>query len=222
MRLARLGILVSVAIFVVLVGVSMASYPGGTWMDRQAGGHDLIKNFLCDLLGLHGLNGAPNPVGSIATLVAMVVLALGLGLTFWLVPTFFPARPTLGRLIRGCGSISALGLLAVPLTPPVNAYRLHAAAVVVSGLPGIAAAALSVVGLARLRRGLALGGTLLVVLASLDGALYAHQLVVGGMPTVFLPAIERIASVVLLGWLVAIAVGARGLSGKHTLDEMPP
>ena len=225
------------AVFVVLIAISMASYPGGTWMDPHAAGHDLLRNFLCDLVGPVALNGEPNRLGSVAAPVAMVVLAGGLGLAWWLLPRFFPSlgassttssRPARLRLtvaIRCCGLVSVLGLVAVPLTPPVEAYGLHAAAVFVGGLPGIAASVLSVLGLARRRPRLAWLGGVAVVLALVDGTLYTQQLIAGGVPTVFLPAIERLATLALLVWLVAIGLGARSLAREQSgqaLEQLPP
>src|SRR5260370_5416135 len=67
---------------VVLLVLAIASYPGGTSFDRSAPGHDLLRNFLCDLTAPVALNGAANPRG--ATLASLAILLLGVALIlFW-------------------------------------------------------------------------------------------------------------------------------------------
>jgi len=219
-RHAANAILVSVGLFLALVAGSMAAYPGGSWLDLQAGSHDLLRNFLCDLLGPIAINGEPNGLGSRAMITAMVILALGLGVTWWSIPGLFTGS-TLGKAIRGCGTLSLIGLVAVPLTPPTVSYQLHAAAVFTGGGPAAAAFVLSLVGLARDRRThrLALLGGLAFLWVLIGFGLYARQYFFGGGPTVFLPASHRVATLCVLGWLIAIALQLRA---RHRVQGSSP
>src|SRR5579862_3417919 len=131
-------ILAFVGLFLALVSVAMANYPGGNWLDRAARGHDLARNFLCDLLGPVAINGLPNSVASLAMQAAFAVLAAGLTITWWLVPRFFDA-PRLARAMRACALVSLLGLMAIPLTPPTVSHSLHAMAVLAGGVPALVA-----------------------------------------------------------------------------------
>ena len=210
MRLAPNAILASVATFLALAGVSMATYPGGSWLDVHAQRHDLWRNFLCDLLGPIAINGAPNAIGSAAMIAAMVILALGLAVTWWSTPRLFTGR-WLTIAIRGCGLLSLVGLVAVPLTPPTVSYQLHAAAIFGGGIPAAVAFALCVYGLGREAgtRRLGLLGALALLLMLIGFGLYARQYWGGGGPTVVLPASHRVATGFFLWWLIAVALRMR-------------
>jgi hypothetical protein len=208
MRFASKCILTSQGTFMALIALSMASYPGGTWADPRARGHDLLRNFLCDLLGRTALNGEANPVGAIATPLAMLALVLGIGLVWWVLPACFPKRTALGLAIRILGSVSTLGLLALPLTPPAVAYELHATAAFAGGGPGLVAGVLSIVGLAgepRTHRLARLSAVALLCIVVGVG-LYAQQLLVGGAPSLLLPISHRLATAFLLIWMTAVAL----------------
>lgn len=207
-------VLGSVAAFVLLVGASIAAYPGGTVFDRRAAGHDLLRNFLCDLLAPVALNGQPNPVGAIAAPLGMLALTLGLGVLWWILPRAFASQPALGRAVRVAGSIATVGLLAVPLTPSIHFPVLHAVAVLVACAPALVAGVLATVGLARAGRArlASLGGALFAV-GGLDAAIFAVHCAAGGPAPLALPALQRIACALLLAWVVALALHLRGRPG---------
>lgn len=194
--------------------MSFATYPGGSWLDRRAVGHDLLRNFLCDLLGPTAINGRPNPVGSVAMILAMGSLTLGLTVMWWTMPRLLTGR-SLGLTIRACGALSLLGLVAVPLTPPTLSYPLHAAAVFTGGIPGAAAWLLALFGLAReaRTRRLASLGALALAFMTVGFALYSFQYFGGGGPTLLLPVSHRIATVFFLGWVVAVALQLKKATG---------
>ncbi len=215
MRFAAPALLLAIGLFIALAAVSMATYPGGSWLDLHATRHDLLRNFLCDLLGPVAINGQPNPVGSAAMIGAMGVLAAGLGVLWWTLPGLFPGA-ALGRAIRICGTLSLVGLVAVPLTPPTVSYSLHAAAVFGGGVPAILAWLLLLVGLGRHRptRALALLGAIALLFVATGFALYARQYFFAGGPTILLPASHRVATLFFLGWLVACALQLRTADGQ--------
>jgi hypothetical protein len=219
MRLAAHALLISIGLFIALAAASMLTYPGGSWLDLHATRHDLLRNFLCDLLGPVAINGQPNPVGSAAMIAAMVILAAGLGILWWALPALFPST-ALGRAIRVCGTLSLVGLVAVPLTPPTVSYQLHAAAAFAGGAPGIFAWLFCLVGLGsrRATRALAIFGALALVLVAIGFALYVHQTFFGGGPTILLPASHRIATLFFLGWLVAVALQLKTADGQIAIS----
>jgi hypothetical protein len=199
-------ILAFVGLFLGLVSVAMANYPGGNWLQRSARGHDLARNFLCDLLGPVALNGLPNTVGSFAMQAALAVLAAGLTVTWWLIPRLLPG-PRLARAIRVCAVVSLLGLISIPLTPPSQSYALHAVAVLSGGVPAIVAWVLALYGLGRQPRTRALAGLGLLALLSMVVAflLYAYQLFWRTRPNLVLPLSHRVATLLCLVWLVRLA-----------------
>ena len=219
MRLAADAVLASIGIFIALVVVSMATYPGGSWLAPNAQQHDLLRNFLCDLLGPMAINGKPNPVGSAAMIAAMVVLALGLGVLWWSMGRLF-VSPRLSVAIRVCGTVSLLGLVAVPFTPPTVSYPLHAAAVFSGGGPAAAACVLSLIGMAiePRTRPLAVLGTIAMVWVLIGFASYAQQYFGGSHPTIWKPISHRIATVFFVSWLVAIGLALKGVAKR----EAPP
>lgn len=204
MRALGVTLLITIAVFALLIQLAIQRYPGGTWFDPTAPGHDLFRNFLCDLTQPVALNGRANPGVELAK-VAMIVLDAGL-LCVWLAVPAICAASSLARWVRGLGAVSFAGIVAVPLTPSLKLGVIHAVAVLAGAIPGIAAGVLANAMLARSTHRLLfrLGAALLAV-AAIDAAIYAVHTIAGGVPPVALPALQRIALVLLLVWMVAIA-----------------
>jgi hypothetical protein len=208
-RVAAAAVLVSVATFITLQIAAMALYPGGTWMDRSARGHDWLRNFFCDLSAGVALNGAPNPGAGPAT---AAVLALSAGLfAFWLiVPQLFARRARLGALVRPLGLLSAAVLPLVPLLSSARWGSIHALVIFLAAVPGFAAAALATLALfaspaARRPHGYLAGAMLLAAL--IDGALYAEHVASGSaVPPSALPALQKLAALLLLACMVTVSV----------------
>jgi hypothetical protein len=215
----------TVAAFAVVILLSMRVYPGGTAWNPTARGHDFWLNYLCDLARGVALDGEPNPLGSALARSAMVILAVGFVPLFLSLPSLFPSRARLGRSIRVLGCASALGAVAVGLLPNDRFGDLHVYAILSSGLPGLAAAALAVVGLVGAGRAFRLaavaGGAMLAV-AAVDLGIYLGCQVAGTPAPMTLPVLERCALLLVLGWmhLVARALPAkrRRLELEHGLD----
>jgi len=204
MRVVALGLFVCVATFVALIARAISLYPGGTWFDPGARGHDLLRNFLCDLTQPIALNGAVNPGARVAG-GAMLVLDLGLLLLWMAIPWLAPSR--FARLLRIAGVASFLGIIAVPLTPSLEHGIVHAIAVLSGVVPGIAAGVLANLMLwgsehPRLYR----LGVAILIFSAIDAVLYFHHIVFAGPPVLALPAIQRVALGLLLTWMLAIAI----------------
>jgi hypothetical protein len=213
-RLNSVAILGSVVGFAALEVAAMSLYPGGTWWDSTTRGHRFWQNFLCDLEWRVALNGAPNPLGSRLAMAAMLVLLVGLA-AFWLgVPRVFAGRPPRGTAaVPWLGLTSAVGTLAVVLMPSDRFGSLHGAMVLTAGVPGIAAATLAVfvLGLGEPRPRIAAwtGGSMLAF-AVVDFALYAWHFLSQTAGSTLGPALQKIALILLLAWMVLVAVRAAG------------
>lgn len=201
-----MAVVACVGAFVALIVPAMALYPGGTWWDPHAVGHRFWTNFLCDLEWRTALDGTPNPVGARLAEGAMLALVLAF-VPFWpLAARLFPARPRLAAAVRILGWTSVLGMVAVALMPSERFGALHGVAVVVAGLPGLSAAVLAAAGQLLARRTLpgALGAAM-VLFAIVDFVLYVHTMLHGGPGPLVLPVAQKLALLLLLGWMLAVA-----------------
>jgi hypothetical protein len=196
--------------FAVLEAAAMALYPGGTWWDRSARGVSFWRNFLCDLEWTVALNGEPNVTGARLAEAAMLAMVVGLAAFWWIVPGMFPRHRRTGAAVRALGLASIAGSVAVVLMPSDRFGAVHGVAVLVAGAPGVAAAIVAVVGMLRGDRGQrapqagALGAVVLVV-AVVDFALFAHGMVRGGPGSPVVPAVQKVALVLLLAWMLVVA-----------------
>jgi hypothetical protein len=220
---ARTAILVAVAGFVWLELAAMHAYPGGTWWDRTTRGARFWQNYLCDLEWRVALDGEPNPVGSRLAQAAMLLLVAGFVPFWWVLPRLFtgaragPGTRALGRAVRGLGIAGVAGMAAVSLLPSDRFGALHGVAVIVAGVPALSAALLAAFGLLRGEprpRVAGLLGASTLAFAMLDFLLYARTLSLGalgglgGPGPMLLPAIQKVAVLLLLAWMAAVAVRA--------------
>lgn len=192
-----------------LLGRAMVLYPGGNWLDRSAAGHRFFRNFLCDLTQPVSLSGVPNPDGSRQAQWGMLLFAGALAGVFWVAPHLFRSgqRPRLWA--RGSGACAALSFMAVPLTPSERFGNVHAALALLSGGFGVTALLCAVWGLFAARgraRALALLGCLALALGVVDGALFIAHLGQVAPPPYLVPALQKVAALVLGAWLVAVAL----------------
>lgn len=207
-RIAAVGVLVLLVAFVGVDGVAMALYPGGTWMDRTAVGHDFWGNFLCDLGHAVALDGRPNPAALWGrTALWLLVLCAG---AFWqAVPALFRS-PGLAWTVRIAGAVSTVSLLLLPFAEG----RLHPVVLVMGAVPGLAAAVLSIHAL-RHCSWLPVAGAVALLLAVVDLVLYLrfynHTLLV-------VPLTQRLATFIALVWMAAGAIAVlRSQDGAGTV-----
>jgi hypothetical protein len=196
-QLGALALVLLLALGLLQLGIAAALYPGGSWVDREQPGYGLWNNFICDLARDRAINRSPNP-GAAWGRAGQWTLELATAV-FWLcVPALF-MPPRHARAVRACGLLSTLGLLLVPLTYDV----LHALALILGGIPGLAAGALSIRGL-RQRPALALLGMGAFVLAAVDLGLYlAHR----GYPVpLVITALQRLALFAAVIWMAGCAL----------------
>jgi len=206
-RAALLSLLALIA-GVGLIGFAMACYPGGTVFDPTVRGHSFWLNHLCDLTGAAACNGQPNGIAAPAARAGLASFAVAMA-AFWVaMPALFPGRPRVALVVRVAGATSALGLAVLTLVPP-GPGPLHAIVVFGAALPGLAAAVASAVALFRFAGdrvlGLLAAGTLLA--GAIDAAIYARKTIVH--PDVYtpsIPIIQRLAFLLMLAWMAAVAV----------------
>ncbi len=200
----------SIACFVAGMGLAMAAYPGGTWCDRGAMGHDFLHNFFCDLLHDVALNGQASPLAAASARLAMLALLAGVLVTYALAPRLFVGGPRAvpaGHAVRGFGSMCALGGVGVAFTPSNHHPTLHSVFVFVATVPGLVALIAASLALLRARatRGVGALSTAAVLVGGVDAWLYARQLDGSHPCEVALPALERVAAALLLAWMASVA-----------------
>ncbi len=199
----------TVLAFVAIFSLAAAAYPGGTHFDHASVGHDLWLNTMCDVTRGVALDGLPNALGCTLASIAMIVLAAGLGVTFALLPRLFGTRRRTALAVRALGTVSALGAVAVVLLPSDRlGSTLHGVAIVCAGIPGLAASLLALVAVLHERssaRAVTVLGGLALCVAAADFALYVSELVSGGVSQMAVSILERLATALLLGWMLAVA-----------------
>jgi hypothetical protein len=207
-------VFVTVAVFVTLATLAAVTYPGGTWFDPARSGYDVVDNFLCDTLHASGLNGQPNPVGSMAMTVAMMALVPGLGGMWLLMPHLTRRSPRLGKGARATGLVSLPLVAAVPLVPTDQFPSLHPMVVVSASTTALLAAALAVYALVAEGRAMRLAawvGAGVVTTVMIDAGLYVENQFFGAPLTTTVPALQKVAVSLLLSWMVMIALSSSRL-----------
>lgn len=193
--------------FVVLFGLAAHAYAGGTHFDHEAIGHDFWRNTLCDVARTVAINDRPNGCACWLARVAMLTLALGIGVLFVALPRFFPSLPRLGRLVRVLGVATVPCVVAVVLLPTDRFGALHGLAVVLAGTLGLTTVFLALKGLfsdARAARHIVSLGVITMAVAAVDFALYVVELASQGAAQLAVPVLERLTTILLLAWMVAI------------------
>jgi hypothetical protein len=207
LKTAAAGLIGSVMAFAVLFGAAVRAYPGGTHFDHAAPGHDFWRNTLCDVARTIALDGTPNRAGCAYARAAMTILALGLGVLLMTLPRFFPSRRREGATVRALGTFAVVGAIAVVFLPTDQVGALHGIAIVIAGIPGLTAALVAVHALIRERapRTVTGFGVATLLVAATDFVLYGAELASRGNAQVGVSALERIATIFLLGWMIASA-----------------
>jgi hypothetical membrane protein len=122
-RLSRVGF----AAAVVLTGVAMVLYPGGTVFDRTRQGYSFFENSFSDLGSTVAWNGQSNPGAPFELAAAIVFVLAGCICFFALVRVYSSASRT--RWLARAGGIVALvagsALVGTALTPEDRLPELH-------------------------------------------------------------------------------------------------
>lgn len=203
MRSCRLTLL---ALSICSAALAAASwmYPGGSWTELDAHGFSLLRNFWCDLLRSHAINGRDNFWSK--QLASLGFAALGLGLwPYWAVAASLLQAGRRSR-VRLMGFVSAGCLLLTALLPSDRHPVLHGV-VALGGaalgmLGAIACVSARLPGEARysLRR---TSGWAALSLALLNALLYVHVAYVAGTETLLHPSVQKLATAALFVWILS-------------------
>jgi hypothetical protein len=225
-RWVRVGggaLVASVTVFVLLTSVAALTYPGGNWIDPGHSGFHVWHNFICDLLMSPAINGVPSRLAAVTSQIAMLVLVAGFVPLWLLVPRLFAERDArMQPFVRACGLLSVAALVGVPLTTSVELHWLHGSFIALAGVPGFGAAVLAAAGIWRNRDNPAWLRfvTVAAVLVSLvDFALYLNHFLYPSDLVPLLPALQKVAIVLVLAWMLAVA--GRFFAGVPRLDGGP-
>lgn len=203
--------------FLLLTGVSALRYPGGTQADRASEGYSFFGNYWCDLYRSRALNGADHTTGAqLAQLGALaVVLAIFAGL--WCASAWLDGA-RVRRATRALSGVACLGMLAIPLTPADRYGRLHFVVIGVAAVPALLALGLASAavlrGTARAMppmRGLRALTWVTCGAARLHFAHYVAELIGGPAYGVGVPAVQKVVTLLILAWLVAVALTPRAV-----------
>jgi len=194
--------------FVVLFALAAHAYAGGTHFDHAAVGHDFWRNTLCDVARTVAINDQPNRSACRLARVAMITLALGIGVLFYALPRLFPSPPRLGRLVKVLGVATVPCAIAVVLLPTDRFGHLHGLAIVLAGTLGLTTVIFALKGLfsyPRAPRHVVVLGVMTMSVAAVDFALYVVEFATRGPAQLAVPVLERATTILLLGWMLAVA-----------------
>ena len=205
LRAPAISLYAALVAFVVLTGLAMARYPGGTWCHEDEQGLDFWLVFFCDLTHAHALNGSPNPAQGIAR-AGLLALVAGF-VPFWFLASRLVAAGAARTAIVALGLVSVAGLVAVPLVPTDRYGGLHALTVMLAGGPGLLAAVLVAAGHARRAtpRALRVVAPAACGVALVTMALYLRAHFGGIQCSPALPVGQKIAAALLLAWMALVA-----------------
>lgn len=215
LRVATQITLVALCIFILAMLGAMAAYPGGSWTARDASGFSLARNFWCDLLRSHAINGAANARGKLLSSLAFAALGVSLWPYWWVAASVLPEARR--RLVSRLGTASAFCLAAMTLLPSDRFAIAHGAVALAGGMIGMWAAASSVAirtpGEPRFgwRRS---AGLLALLFAAGNALLYVHVAYLKGPETMAQPIVQKLATLFLLTWMFATVRQARCVEAR--------
>ena len=194
------------ALFVLLLGLAVAAYPGGSQADAGAERFSLLRNYWCDLFRGVAPNGVPSERAPLLARFAFLAIAAVLPGFWWRASRRLDGQRN--RLaVLACGLASAAGVAVFALVAGDDYGLLHAAITCGTGGLGLVAAALVLrADLPLHRPGSAAHawGLALVVTASVNIVVYAALLLRGG-DSAALPVVQKLATIAVLGWMWTVA-----------------
>ena len=223
---------IGTGVFVACYAVAIARYPGGTWFNRRAIGHSFSSNFLCDLMQTRALNGEDASVGSSLARVGIVFMLAALAAFYAQVARLETPTRRIGRVAQRAGLLAAVLGLAIPIATSDRFREAHIISVVVAFVPSVLATSCAfwvcwrTKGVATWVRTVA---AITLLAGVIDGVMYAFVYaspLLGMVPasrdtrrliSQSLPLFQRIASLGLLAWVIAMAA----LSYQRSRNEQP-
>ena len=190
---------VGIPLYVVLYIWAARYYPGGSQVDPQAVGFSWTDNYWCNLLDSRAINGMPNGAQPLA-MVAMGILCMSLISFFWGIPTALSAG-------KGWKYVISLGGTAAMICGALMGTFDHDLMTNIASAFGLVA----IVGVLRLlwKAGWtvhAWAGIVILLLVGLNNFLYYTDSL-----RVYLPVVQKITFLYVLGWVWALCGRARAL-----------
>jgi len=109
------SVLIFLVISVILIGIAIFLYPGGSLLDKNSIGFGWSKNFFSNLFEANALNGSRNP-GRIWAVIGMAFHSIGYGLFFINMSKKITLKPWAAILKWiGIANIILIFLIATPL-----------------------------------------------------------------------------------------------------------
>lgn len=207
----------SAVVSFVLFALAAWAYPGGNHFDHHAAGHDFWRNAICDVARATAVGGRPNPVGSVLARLAMVTMAIGVGALLWSLPCRFASRPRLGRVVRVLAAFTVPATIAVALLPTDRFGMLHGVVVMLAGIPGAVAAGAAAYGLLHAPdapRSVVFFAVATLAVTVMGLSSYGAELLFGGPSRPEVPALERVASLLVLAWMLSESRGAKNVRNR--------
>lgn len=214
-RWTRVLVILGLAAFAVLLSLAAFCYPGGSWADPGAKRFDLLHNYWCDLFRVEAVNGRPNAVSTLLARLAFLAVAAILP-PFWWLASRRLAGPRARLVVIGSGLANAAGVAIVAMLSYRGYALVHVAITSAAGAFGLVAGAIvlraDLPPVSPLNATRAWGLALVVSVAA-NLAIYLPLAVRGGNSAT-LPAVQKLATVSVLGWMLTIT-RARCRTGKE-------
>ena len=206
--------LVTIVLFVGLLGTATALYPGGSWADESAAGFDPVRNYWCDLMRRDAINGEANP-GSFVAKASFCAIGLSVASLFHAAGVLVP-RKTATLASRG-GVVTAVFVVLVAAVAYEEFRVFHAAASMSAGVFGLSTLVLVVKGswgAQDLRAARRVLGALLFASGGVTAAVYANAIYHQDHSAV-LPVAQKVATVFIVLWVATTAVAAKRRARKE-------
>jgi hypothetical protein len=197
--------LFGISVFLILYVLAATLYPGGSDIQTNHAGFDLVNNYWCDLMSSHAKNNELNPARPIA-ITAWFILGLSLIFLWYFLPRLFHLSPRNNFIIRYFG-ITSMVIALFLFT------RFHDLVLNTSGILGSIAILTTCIELKRqnLNQLLYLGVISLVLLL-VNYAIYHTNYFM-----YLLPLLQKITFLLFLIWIILIDLHIhRSLNWKKT------
>ncbi|MBS3820281.1 MAG: hypothetical protein GVY16_07710 [Planctomycetes bacterium] len=207
-RLACALIVICVLQFILAAAASAALYPGGHPWNTDADGYSVSRNTLSDLGKDRGNNGEPATAAADVFNVSTALLTPGFAAMWLVLPRLMPTRPRTGRAVRMAGLISSTSIIAIALTPADRVPTLHTLAIGIGAVPGLLALATACAAMfvdPRASSRLAVATLAVLAVGMVHFGQYVRHFWLGGPWTPACPAVQKLAAISALAWMLAVA-----------------
>lgn len=192
MQNGKWKIILALVVFTLTLVLSLTLYPGGNQENKQAVGFSWMHNYWCNLMNEEAMNGMPNPARPFA--IAAWVMLCGLLTLFFI---RFSRQSVLGKGWRQLIAVTGVGAMLAALWLFTSWH--DEATIIASILGGMALVGVIYDRVLRKQQSdLYIGGLCIALIAANNYIYYT------GSGLYYLPLIQKITFVAILGWLYTI------------------